>query len=825
MSRSSSRKSLTPESLVSVLVPHISQQTLLLPTLHAQLGLPPSALESDLADLREALLKTVEDCVSNRKKEITQWEAKCEGVEARCRRLENAMGRRAASLAELKKQTVYPVRHEQLSAQEDKLNQLYSSKLEQLNTLTTRLSNLASTLGSSFYSDDILNPTPAPGELEGHTPSASKNPDTSVEDDEALYLRDVTPERFNRLEKELMRGKSEIQRRLVSLSALFEQIAWLYTELGILLPISSEPLPSITDFPYPKPFQSKVARRTDPFRVMPSPDPQRQRNEYMPLFAAYVTKLQEAVDEGREASGVEGVDPTPTLIEWFEHLKSDLDEEKSRRETHIQDLYDQLEILWKRMGISDADIDDFVELNRGSAIENVRAYEMELERMLEMKRERMSVFIGNARAEIERLWDDLMWSEEEREVFAAFHDDEHTEDLLNIHEEEIARLKEERRSKAPILVSIRKYYQVCDEQKQLEASASDQSRLLGRGARGDPGRLLREEKMRKRVQKEKPRLEQELIVSVPEWEAENGKPLLVNGIHFLGILEEAVRAEEAKAESKKRPRTNSTVGRAITPAPVSANNATRKASAASSITPSLRSASGSSHASTAFSMSTNSTASSVLGPASKRKKLNNAHPLPVEPPLSSVTSSTVVSNAPKSTRPARLVLQRPASRQDISKTVTTPTTATGTSNDGRSRTRRPLSIAESNTPTTTYQPLPSGVPTRAPSRAAGSRAQSPSKIATLSAKSKPGGKDGVAPVVNSTQVKGLIFPTNTPNLLSKEPKSDESEEESIAARPKRRESFKPRPSSPGLGREYAEMWRGKQLLRDDILSDDDDDSD
>jgi Ase1/PRC1/MAP65 family protein len=106
MSRSSSRKSLTPESLVSVLVPHISQQTLLLPTLHAQLGLPPSALESDLTALREALLKTVEDCVNNRKKEITQWEAKCEGVEARCRRLENAMGRRAASLAELKKQTV-----------------------------------------------------------------------------------------------------------------------------------------------------------------------------------------------------------------------------------------------------------------------------------------------------------------------------------------------------------------------------------------------------------------------------------------------------------------------------------------------------------------------------------------------------------------------------------------------------------------------------------------------------------------------------------------------------------------------------------------------
>jgi protein regulator of cytokinesis 1 len=83
--------------------------------------------------------------------------------------------------------------------------------------------------------------------------------------------------------------------------------------------------------------------------------------------------------------------------------------------------------------------------------------------------------------------------------------DEHTEELLLIHEEEIRRLKEERRTKAHLLPSIRKYFDICGEEKELANSASDQSRLLGRGPR-DPGRLLREEKMRKRVQKEKPRV-------------------------------------------------------------------------------------------------------------------------------------------------------------------------------------------------------------------------------------------------------------------------------------------------------------------------------
>jgi hypothetical protein len=47
----------------------------------------------------------------------------------------------------------------------------------------------------------------------------------------------------------------------------------------------------------------------------------------------------------------------------------------------------------------------------------------------------------------------------------------------------------------------------------------------------------------------------------------------------------------------------------------------------------------------------------------------------------------------------------------------------------------------------------------------------------------------------------------------------EKSEESTG-RTRRRESFKPRPSSPGLGREYAEMWRGKTMLRDEALSED-----
>jgi Ase1/PRC1/MAP65 family protein len=51
--------------------------------------------------------------------------------------------------------------------------------------------------------------------------------------------------------------------------------------------------------------------------------------------------------------------------------------------------------------------------------------------MLELKRESMSVFISNARAEIEYLWDELILGDEERGSFAPFVDGEQGESIIN----------------------------------------------------------------------------------------------------------------------------------------------------------------------------------------------------------------------------------------------------------------------------------------------------------------------------------------------------------------------------------------------------------
>ena len=72
--------------------------------------------------------------------------------------------------------------------------QTYHTKLEQLTTLTNKLNGLARTLGSDFFKPDVIGAEFASGE----------------DPNDSSANRDVTPERFSKLEKELVRGKGEV---------------------------------------------------------------------------------------------------------------------------------------------------------------------------------------------------------------------------------------------------------------------------------------------------------------------------------------------------------------------------------------------------------------------------------------------------------------------------------------------------------------------------------------------------------------------------------------------------------------------------------------
>ena len=236
---------------------------------------------------------------------------------------------------------------------------------------------------------------------------------------------------------------------------------WLYQELGIPPPALEEDssLYSPRSGSLKLPKDNKInssSDSSDPFLIpgpsvsTPTPCPkgkvsgtpllteQDRTLDYSKIYALFIRRMDEADTEGKpiEPSSIfvlERIEPTIELITWAEKTKSSLEEIKATREARIQSVYDQLEGLWKRLGVEDADIDEFVENNRGSTEAIVQSYEAELDRMLELKGERMGIFIGNARMEIEAIWDELMFSEEERTEFLPFIDGTYDCKCYNIY--------------------------------------------------------------------------------------------------------------------------------------------------------------------------------------------------------------------------------------------------------------------------------------------------------------------------------------------------------------------------------------------------------
>jgi protein regulator of cytokinesis 1 len=114
----------------------------------------------------------------------------------------------------------------------------------------------------------------------------------------------------------------------------------------------------------------------------------------------------------------------------------------------------------------------------------------------------------------------------------------YTDALLTAHEMEIRRLQLVLEERAPMINMIEKHRSLVGDREQLALSANDSSRLISRGGFGnrDPTRLLREERMRKRIAKELPKIEVELKKTLEDWEEEHGEPFLVNGEDYLQTL-------------------------------------------------------------------------------------------------------------------------------------------------------------------------------------------------------------------------------------------------------------------------------------------------
>lgn len=229
-------------------------------------------------------------------------------------------------------------------------------------------------------------------------------------------------------------------------------------------------------------------------------------------------------------------------------------EEKKNRERHLRDLKHAVESLWEKLGVDEKDRKAFLNSNRGCGIRQINEFEEELARLNDLKRQNLHIFVEDARCKLQELWDALYFSEDEMLGFTPAFSEVYSDALLEAHEREIARLEALREQRAPTLALIDKHKSLIHDRDELAASSQDASRLMMRGQKGekrDPGKLLREEKMRKRVAKELPKVTAELRKALEKWEDEYGRPFLVHGERYLDCIE----MEDAKPAPGPRSKT------------------------------------------------------------------------------------------------------------------------------------------------------------------------------------------------------------------------------------------------------------------------------
>lgn len=228
-------------------------------------------------------------------------------------------------------------------------------------------------------------------------------------------------------------------------------------------------------------------------------------------------------------------------IERLRAKKDKLADEKKSRENRLANLKATVGELWEKLGVDESARKAFLNSNRGCGMRQINEFEDELARLNELKRQNMHIFIEDARVKLQGLWDALYYSEDEMLEFTPAFSDVYSDALLEAHEREIARLETLKEQRAPLLSLIDKYKSLVADREELAASSQDASRLLMKGQKGerrDPGKLLREEKMRKRIAKELPKVTVDLRKSLEQWEEEYGRPFLVQGERFLDAIEE-----------------------------------------------------------------------------------------------------------------------------------------------------------------------------------------------------------------------------------------------------------------------------------------------
>lgn len=283
---------------------------------------------------------------------------------------------------------------------------------------------------------------------------------------------------------------------------------------------------------------------------------QRRREKYN-ILRDMITKCMDQLEISPKDDFERGVlESRLDLRDENLHKMSNLHSELEARYAKEQEKYDQLKqrliSLYDRLDVPQSDRDKFLDAHNVCKPTLMDEMKEEIEKREEEKKQNIGKFIAKIKKELEEEYGRCYVTQEEQDHFFSLSStsDGCNEELLELYERELERVKQFYETNKKILDKFNNWLIMWNELLELEMKANDPNRFNNRG-----GQLLLEEKKRKALQKGLPKVEKELNEMNGKWSADNnGAKFKVYGKDIDDYVDDRWNKLNTAKEEEKRER-------------------------------------------------------------------------------------------------------------------------------------------------------------------------------------------------------------------------------------------------------------------------------
>lgn len=362
-----------------------------------------------------------------------------------------------------------------------------------------------------------------------------------------LYLPAYIPEDNITLLQHCKRLKTEFnklnvvrEKRMVRLRELRERQTQLCIVLGIRTPAQ---IKMQTDIP----TDDELTQFATVIHDLEKEE--KRRKEKFKLLKDMIFSIANLLEMNRPTE-FDQPDYSETNLQKMSELHSKLERDHAKNRQKYAKLREQLISLYDRLDIFGPEREQFLATHSECKNSLMVEMEMKIHEYEELKKQNIGKFITKIKCELEVEYERCYLTQEQQDQFFAI-DGEATEELLKLCENELERLKNYFEDNRDILERFQKWRLMWKELIDLEIKASDPNRFNNRG-----GQLLAEERKRKALQRNLPKIEKELIDLNNKYASTNGSKFKVFGTNLdefiAGCWDELNQAKEEEKRERQR---------------------------------------------------------------------------------------------------------------------------------------------------------------------------------------------------------------------------------------------------------------------------------